>query len=1523
MQWVDFKRQQSKVNLETFSVFMENLADKALEVSYEGARLEEASKGKRRENSSAVKGFVHVTDGEVQECCCHHIQRKMLDDPTREKLNENNMASTERPKPERNCAVFGKPGHFGKQCDEFRSMSLEDRWKRVQTLNLCPLCLYSHGANRCWSKRRCGINRCEQNHHPLLHWEPTGPQHVVASCNSHRQCDQSVMFRIVPVMLYNNGKQLETLALIDEGSSVTLIDTELARLLEADGVHEPLKMKWTNGISQTESDSVKFTLCISDQQQSCQSTLADVRTVAKLNLPVQGLDSDELKERFDYLQKIELPNYTAAAPKLLIGINNIHLIAPLESRIGEAGEPVAIRCKLGWTIYGPRDGAVASVQFIGLHHCGCDACCKPDQEMNNALKEFFQLEAVGISPVNLKSKEDKRAREILERTTKRIGNRFETGLLWAEDDVVFPDSFPMAVKRWKSLQVRMDRNSGISENIAKQLQEYVDKGYAHRITEQEIKDTEPGKAWYLPINYVLNPNKPGKVRIVWDAAAKVQGVSLNDRLLKGPDMISSLPSVIHCFRERKVAFGGDIREMFHQIRIRSQDRQAQRFLFGSDSKGEPQIYVMDVVIFGASCTPCTSQYVKNLNGLEHAEKYPEASQAIMKKHFVDDYFDSADTEEEAIKRASEVREIHAAGGFEIRNWVSNSQEVLKSLGEISAKQTRIVEVNKTTEVERVLGVRWNSQNDVFVFSMNLREDLQPYLQEGAWPTKRIALKCIMSMFDPKQFLAPLLIHGRILMQDVWRSGIGWDEKLLQAQYDVWVRWTSILSLAEAVEVPRCYLGTASSTAYSSVQLHIFVDAGENAYGSVAYFRFSDEKGVHCSFIEAKAKVAPLQYLSIPRKELQSATLGAQLAKSIKINHSFPIYKTVFWTDSKAVFSWIRSERRKYKKFVAHRVGQILEVSNPEDWRWVPTKDNAADDLTKWSKSTEIHSDSRWFRGPQFLYFAEQHWPLQTQEVEEFQEELRASVLFQNVIVSDGLSMRIGNVFKWTVLVRMVATVLRYMSNCKRCVQNLPIESLRTEAERTNNQLKLKPGHYVPLRQEEYFAAENCLWRLAQREEYADEVATLLKQKDGRELKLERSSLLFDKSPFLDEFGVVRMEGRTERAEYASFDSRFPIILPKNHLVTKRLVDEFHRKSGHASRETVVNEIRQRFFINNLRAVVDKVISECQWCRIQKAKPQIPRMAPLPKQRMAVGAEAFSYVGLDYFGPLEVSIGRRREKRWVALFTCMTTRAVHLEVAYNLTTESCKMAVRRFVRRRRSPIEIFSDNGTNFVGASRELALQIRRINEGCADTFTSARTRWVFNLPSAPHMGGVWERMVRSVKVALNTLTDGGRLTDEILNTALVEVEDLINSRPLTYVSTNVKEDPEAFKPNHFMKGISAECLPPRNPIEVAEALRSKYVRAQQLADGIWNRWQAEYLPKLNKRPKWFNDVRQMQPGDLVFALEDNKRERGVVSKVFLGSDGRVRSAAVKTSKGEKTRPVSKLAVLEMPSSKPNEENRG
>ncbi|XP_058839534.1 uncharacterized protein LOC131695018 [Topomyia yanbarensis] len=407
----------------------------------------------------------------------------------------------------------------------------------------------------------------------------------------------------------------------------------------------------------------------------------------------------------------------------------------------------------------------------------------------------------------------------------------------------------------------------------------------------------------------------------------------------------------------------------------------------------------------------------------------------------------------------------------------------------------------------------------------------------------------------------------------------------------------------------------------------------------------------------------------------------------------------------------------------------------------------------------------------------------------------------------------------------------------------------------------------------------------------------------------------DKLPATKYFGVIRVEGRTANASYATFDARFPVILPKGHLITTLLLNDYHCRFGHANRETVVNEVRQRFYIPNLRATVGKVMRECQRCKITKCQPQYPRMAPLPEERLTPFVRPFCYVGVDYLGPLDVSVGRRKEKRYVAVFTCLVTRAVHLEVAHCLSTDSCIMAVRRFIRRRGSPVEICSDNGTNFVGASNELIKQIKNINNGCADTFTDARTKWTFNPPSAPHMGGVWERMVRSVKEALRALDDGRKLNDEILLTVLTEAECFINSRPLTYMPQESAGE-EAITPNHFILGSSSAAHDPlRTPVDWAAALRSSYQRSQYLSEAVWNRWLKEYFPTLNKRPKWFEESKPVRVGDLVYVAEGSRRTwiRGKVQQVIVGSDGRIRQAVVRTSSGrELKRPVVKLAVMEV-----------
>lgn len=309
------------------------------------------------------------------------------------------------------------------------------------------------------------------------------------------------------------------------------------------------------------------------------------------------------------------------------------------------------------------------------------------------------------------------------------------------------------------------------------------------------------------------------------------------------------------------------------------------------------------------------------------------------------------------------------------------------------------------------------------------------------------------------------------------------------------------------------------------------------------------------------------------------------------------------------------------------------------------------------------------------------------------------------------------------------------------------------------------------------------------------------------------------------------------------------------------------------------------------------------------------MAPLPAPRLSPFIRPFSYVGVDYFGPITVKVGRANAKRWFALFTCLTVRAVHVEVAFDLSTRSCICCIRRFIARRGAPIEIYSDNGTNFTGAERILREQVQRIHEDSAVTFTNTSTRWIFNPPSAPHMGGSWERLVRSVKIAMSSLTQDRLLDDEALYTLATEAEAIVNSRPLTYLPLDSAEQ-EALTPNHFLLGSSCGVKQPTVEMTSSTtAVRSSWHMIQHNLDIFWKRWVREYLPTLTKRTRWFGETKMVKPRDLVLIIDDARRNgwiRGKVVSVIPGKDGRVRQASVQTSEGVLRRPVSKMAVLEI-----------
>ena len=311
------------------------------------------------------------------------------------------------------------------------------------------------------------------------------------------------------------------------------------------------------------------------------------------------------------------------------------------------------------------------------------------------------------------------------------------------------------------------------------------------------------------------------------------------------------------------------------------------------------------------------------------------------------------------------------------------------------------------------------------------------------------------------------------------------------------------------------------------------------------------------------------------------------------------------------------------------------------------------------------------------------------------------------------------------------------------------------------------------------------------------------------------------------------------------------------------------------------------------------------------------MSDLPAERLGYHQPPFSNCGVDYFGPFHVTIRRSSEKRWGFLFTCLTTRAIHIELVPSMDTSSCVMAIERFISRRGTPSIIWSDNGTNFVGAKKEILLCIKNWNAEAPLSLIHKNIKWKYNPPSAPHQGGAWERMVRSCKRVFYAILESRKLTDEILNTTMRLVEGSLNARPLTSVS----DDPdslEALTPNHFFLGQHSLTFPSLRSSENYSHSK-RYARAQSYANAIWQRWLSEYVPTLNKKVKWHAPPENsLKTGDMVWLVESTSpRGHYPLARIMslnYGKDNTARSANLRTVSGNYTRPLVKLVPVLAPS---------
>lgn len=783
-----------------------------------------------------------------------------------------------------------------------------------------------------------------------------------------------------------------------------------------------------------------------------------------------------------------------------------------------------------------------------------------------------------------------------------------------------------------------------------------------------------------------------------------------------------------------------------------------------------------------------------------------------------------------------------------------------------------------------------------------------------------------SIYDPIGFVAPLLLQGKSILQELCSLQLDWDDPIPEDAKTRWEKWRMELMKLQSITIPRCYKPKDFGQVVRA-ELHHFSDASVRGYGQCSYLRLVDDANkVHCAFVMGKSRVAPLKPVTIPRLELTAAVCSVRISQQIHRELEYRIDKDFFWTDSKVVLGYISNESRRFHVFVSNRVQEIQDSTHRGQWQYVDTKQNPADEASRGMKTDELRH-SRWILGPEFLWKEEGEW-LNSDEQEHTgtlmndDPEVKKSVAMATSLddqIKASLEERIERFSDWYRARRAVALCSKYIQKLRKRVNKEPSEVLQVSAEDLEE-------------------AGRSIIQAAQSKAFQDEFKSPVRkaEEEGSFPKQKTATLrssINKLDPFIDEYGVLRVGGRLKHANLSD-KVKHPIILPKGSHVTSLIIKYYHERSKHQGKGITLNEIRSHgFWIIGGSSAVSNVIASCVTCKKLRGAVIEQKMSDLPEDRLE-SCPPFTYCSVDYFGPFTIKEGRKELKRYGVLFTCMSSRAIHLETAASLDTDSFINALRRFLSRRGPVRQLRSDNGTNFVGARRELKEALEEMDESrIKEELLKSQCDWIkfkMNVPAASHMGGVWERQIRTVRSILSSLlsNNGKQLDDESLRTLMCEAEAIVNSRPLTTNHLSDPDSPEPLTPNHLLTMKSRILLSPPGKFEPADMYaRKRWRRVQHLANEFWTRWRKEYLLSLQERQKWTRPRRNLRVGDVVMIkdtnLPRNAWQPARVATVYPSTDGQVRKVQVALAdacldnKGRRSgpmryleRPVQKLVLL-------------
>lgn len=1398
-----------------------------------------------------------------------------------------NVNSTKKPfnnKRIRSC-VMCNGNHALYACVKFLNLPIQDRLNFVRDKNLCNNCLREgHSLNECLFGP---CKQCQQKHNSLLHVNSNHDENVCVNTSSHcasseraaatAQCidggAQDTRFIPEPVLLSTalievadeNNRFHTARALLDNGSEHCFITENLCKRLNMKKIQSTIQI---TGVGQSVTQS-NYSCDISIRSKINEyytSIKCIVLPRITYSLPSTDIDFNLIR----IPDNIQLADSTFDVPScidILIGAEKFWELLD-GNRIRLSTGPYLQNSKLGWLLSGPI--------YTRNLHINNQVQCNFTQTIDAQLRKFWELE--DISQVgSVLTADERKCEELFTNTTKReIDGRFSVRIPLRESTDSMGHSYTLAKNRFLSLERKLERLPEYKRLYCDFMREYEAMGHMTRVDEYD----DPN--YFLPHHGVFKASSSTtKLRVVFDgSAATTSNKSLNDIQLPGPALQNDIFSILLRFRQYKYVACADVEKMFRQVLIQPDQRSLQMILWREKPTEPLHTYQLNTVTYGTASAPFLSMRCIRQLALECGDDV--IARVITHDIFVDDLITGNDDFQTLLDVCQATYNILQSGCFPLRKWTFNR--------DVTHDESKEFLLGEHTQ-NKTLGLGWDNASDELYFTTKIDQ-----LSNTSHLNKRIMLSIISQIYDPLGLLSPAVIISKIILQKLWLSKIDWDTAVSRDIAVTWQNFIDALNCLSDLRIPRY----VRSDHTELTELHIFSDASQQAYGACAYIRTYDEgSAVSVKLLCGKSKVAPLKSLTIPRLELSAALVGARLYKKIIESLRLMFTNVYFWTDSTIVLSWIRMAPHLLKPFVQNRVTEINELTSNTTWLHVNSENNPADLLSRGLGLDKLINCNLWWNGPSFLY---------DRNSELFSDNCGLNKSFNNLpeLRKTTVSLvcnpcnELFDFYRYSSyikLVRISAYVLRFIQNLRN--------NAETKQRRQTGSLSA----------DELCASRRMLVRFTQRQSFPDVYENLLNNKP-----IHSSNKQFNRisglNVFLDEHKVIRVGGRLCNSTSFDYNKKHPMLLCSKNRFTVLLFDYEHKRLLHAGPQLLLSTMRECWWPLGARNLAKKTVRQCVVCIRLKGKTLNPIMGNHVSERLEPGFP-FIRTAVDYCGPMFIlnrkGRGAQLVKSYVCLFICMVTRAIHLELVTSLSTDDYLLALKRFISRRGKPHVIFSDNGKNFVGAEKELSMFFKNNSQEIVNFTANDSIKFSFIPPYSPHFAGFWEAGIKSCKYHLRRVVGNARLTYEEFSTVLTQIEAVLNSRPMSPMSTD-PSDLSPLTPAHFLIGRpltspASEDLTAEQPSRL-----SRYARIELLRQHFWQRWAKEYIAELQLRTKWKTKKDEIILDSLVLIKDDNlpplKWRLGRVTRLFPGKDGVSRVADIRTATGTIRRAFSKICPL-------------